>query len=109
MNNRALSLLGLCRAAGKISLGYDAVVNSIKNGEARLVVFASDVSKNTRKKVLSTIDNINVRAVDFECDKNIMGASLGKLCAVACVNDAGFAKKLFWLLCKEDEEEFNLC
>ena len=42
-NHRAplLSLLGLARRAGKLSLGNDAAVESLRKGQARLVLLAS--------------------------------------------------------------------
>ena len=45
-NHRAplLSLLGLARRAGKLSLGNDAAVESLRKGQARLVLLASDLS-----------------------------------------------------------------
>ena len=51
MNDRILSLLGLCRRSGKLSLGNDAVIASVRDGEARLVLCTADISENTRKKI----------------------------------------------------------
>lgn len=52
MNNPILSLLGLCRRAGRISIGCDPVKSSILKGETRLVLFAGDISKNTEKDIV---------------------------------------------------------
>ena len=42
-------------------------------------------------------------------DKEYISVSLGKLCAVASINDKGFAKKLLSLAGEKNGEECNLC
>lgn len=109
MTDRALSLLGLCRRAGKITIGCDAVIESVTSGQAQLVIFAADASGNTRKTVLSSVSESGIRIIDLVYDKEKISASLGRLCAVASINDAGFAKKLVKLLGEDNGEECNLC
>lgn len=108
MNDRLLSLLGLCRRAGKLTIGCDSVIESVSSGETQLVIFASDASQNTRKSVLSSIAD-NVKIITLNYDKETISASLGRLCAVAGVNDEGFAKKLLQLSENNNGEECNLC
>ena len=43
--------LGLCRRAGKMKIGCDTVIESINLGNSKLVIMASDISENTKKKV----------------------------------------------------------
>lgn len=109
MNDKFLSLLGLCRAAGKITIGCDAVIESVAKKEAKLVLFASDVSENTRKNVLSSIAGSGVKIISLDYDKENISASLGKLCAVSSINDSGFAKRLAELSGENNGEECNLC
>ena len=40
MNNKLLSLLGLMRRAGKLSLGFDAAAESAVSGESSLILTA---------------------------------------------------------------------
>ncbi|MCQ4021979.1 MULTISPECIES: ribosomal L7Ae/L30e/S12e/Gadd45 family protein [unclassified Ruminococcus] len=109
MNDRFLSLLGLCRRAGKITIGSDPTIESVKKGEARLVLFAKNASANTRKNVLGAAIQSGVKVIDIDYDKEDISVSLGKLCAVASVNDEGFAKKLLSLAGEKNGEECNLC
>lgn len=109
MNDRLLSLLGLCRRAGKITVGCDPVIDSVKSGEAQLVFFARDASKNTRKTVLGSVAESGVKIITLDYDKQDISNSLGKLCAVASVTDEGFAKKLLSLSGDDNGEECNLC
>lgn len=49
-----LSSLGLCRRAGKLQVGTEAVLLALRKGRAAFVFLASDVSDNTRKKLTSS-------------------------------------------------------
>ena len=109
MNDKLLSLLGLCRRAGKITLGCDPVIDSVKNKEASLVIFARNISDNTRKTVLNAVAQSGVRVIKLDYDKEDISVSLGRLCAVASINDEGFAKKLLSLAGEKNGEECNLC
>lgn len=109
MNDRLLSLLGLCRRAGKITIGCDPVIDSVKNKEASLVIFARNISDNTRKTVLNAVAQSGVRVIKLDYDKEDISVSLGRLCAVASINDEGFAKKLLSLAGEKNGEECNLC
>lgn len=109
MNDRLLSLLGLCRRAGKITIGCDPVIESVKKGESRLVIFAENASDNTRKAVLNAVAPSGVRVINLDYNKEDISVSLGKLCAVASINDDGFAKKLLSLAGEKNGEECNLC
>ena len=44
-NDKALSMLGICRRAGKLSCGHDAAQTAIKHGHARLCLLSSDASE----------------------------------------------------------------
>ncbi len=109
MNDRLLSLLGLCRRAGRTAIGCDPVKDSVLNGKARLVVFARDVSQRTRRDILSVANECGVRTVTLDYSKEELGASLGKLCAVLSICDEGFAKKIIELSGKDNGEELILC
>ena len=109
MNDKLLSLLGLCRRAGKITIGCDPVLDSVKNKEASLVIFARNISDNTRKTVLNAVAQSGVRVIKLDYDKEDISVSLGRLCAVASINDEGFAKKLLSLAGEKNGEECNLC
>ena len=104
MNDRILSLLGLCRRAGKMSLGNDAVIASIANGEARLVICAADIAENTRKKIALAARESSVPCLTLNRTKDNLGNAIGKYCAVISVNDSGFAKKLVGYIQSESEE-----
>ncbi|MGN1050858.1 MAG: L7Ae/L30e/S12e/Gadd45 family ribosomal protein [Acutalibacteraceae bacterium] len=94
MNDRVLSLMGLMRKAGKISIGADPTVDSAKNGKSSLVVFAKDLSENTRKTVLKNINPYGIPLLTAPRTKDEISFAVGKTCGVFSVEDKGFADKL---------------
>lgn len=106
MNDRILSLLGLCRRAGRLVIGNDPVRESIDTGKALLVICASDISQNTEKKIRTAVEaegNAEYRII--ERTKDELSFSLGKTCAVLAVTDKGFADKLSELIRAEQKKE----
>ena len=105
MNDKILSLLGLCRRAGKLTIGSDSVADMVAKKKSKLVIMAEDVSKNTAKRILMPCHINNVKALTIKRTKDELSAALGKFCAVVSVNDSGFANKLISLISEENEQE----
>jgi len=83
MNEQKLSgALGLCRRAGKITVGIDPVRESIRKGKAALVILARDLGENSTKKVLPLAEARGIRAVRVDLGKESLAAALGKEGAV---------------------------
>lgn len=104
MNDPILSLLGLCRRAGRMSIGCDPVKSSILKGETRLVLFAGDISRNTEKDIMYLIEEYHKELIRLNSTKDEIGTALGKYASVVSINDAGFAKKIK-KLCSEQQEQ----
>lgn len=104
MTDRLLSLLGLCRRAGKLTLGNDPVVDSINLKKAKLILVASDCSENTAKVVLKTAHSNNVRTHIVPYTKDDISVAVGKYTAVLSICDSGFAQKADTLICSLKEE-----
>ncbi|MDL2325255.1 ribosomal L7Ae/L30e/S12e/Gadd45 family protein [Ruminococcaceae bacterium OttesenSCG-928-A16] len=50
--DKLFGALSLCKKAGKLVCGFDAVCDSMLAGEAKLLLFASDVSEKTQKRAV---------------------------------------------------------
>lgn len=105
MQDRFLSLLGLCRRAGKMVIGNDPVIESVFKKKAELVIIASDCSKNTSKNVLVSTHKNNVSAVVCNYTKDDISYAVGKYCAVLSIEDTGFAKKAYTLIVDNTKKE----
>ena len=104
MNDRILSLLGLCRRAGKLVIGADPTIESINRGKSKIVIFAGDFSKNSIKPVLTAAHSGNIKAFCINRSKDELSFAPGKLCGVLSVEDKGFAEKLSQLIKDENEQ-----
>lgn len=105
MNDRLPPFLGLCKKAGKLTIGLDPVKSSIALGESRLVVLAGDVSSHTEKEVRFVAERFNKRVIKLKQTKDEISPALGKLAAVISINDEGFAKKIRSMTAATDREE----
>ena len=99
MNDRLLSLLGICRRAGRLVIGADPVKEAVETDKAFLVLSASDISQNTEKKVRATVEaKGNVQYCIIQRTKDEISFSLGKTCATLAIIDEGFANKFIELI-----------
>jgi ribosomal protein L7Ae-like RNA K-turn-binding protein len=103
MNDRLLSLLGLCRRAGKLSLGFDAALGSARMGETELMITASDLSPKTAAAVAHVTEGEQIELLAIGKTMDEIGQAVGKRVGVLAVNDAGFAKGIR-KLCRCDDK-----
>ena len=96
---RILGLLGLCARAGKLSSGGFSTEKSIKSGQARLCLLASDASDATIQLMQQMCASRNIRAEIINIDKDSLGHAVGKEArSSVTVEDSGFAEQLIKLI-----------
>ncbi len=94
MNDSALSLLGLCRKAGKLSLGHDACKAALNAGTASLCIICADASQRLNDEISSLSQKAGVRIFDVSYSMTDIKKSTSFKAAVFTVDDEGFAKTL---------------
>lgn len=96
MNDKFLSLLGLARRGGRLSLGHDAVISSIVKNRAKLCVLSYEASQRLQNEIkhACTFENKNIPVIITEYSLNELSMSVGSKAAVISVDDEGFAKAL---------------
>ena len=85
------TLLGFAMKSGKLSLGENAVLETIKFGKAKIVFIASDASQNTSKRLL---DKSNYRHIPvcMDLDRYELGKAIGReYCMSIALKDKNFA------------------
>ena len=88
---RFLGTLGLAMRAGKLVSGEFMTERAIRDGQARLVIIASDASAGTKKKFTDSCTYYQVPIL-ITSDKETLGQSVGKReRASLAVMDEGFA------------------
>lgn len=104
-DSKFMSLLGMCRRAGKLSCGHDAAVDSIRSKTAKLCILTGDSSERLKKEMQFKVEHFcnDIPIVEIEKTMDETGHAVGLKSAVLTVNDAGFAKSLTMLLANEQE------
>lgn len=98
MKNNYLNMIGLAYRAGKCSLGEETIVKEIQSRRAKLVLIASDIGPQTRKKLTDKCKFYEIPFVIAD-DKETISHAIGKSQRVAiAILDAGFATKIKSLL-----------
>lgn len=105
MNDKILSLLGICRRAGKMTIGADPAVESVVKGKSKLIIYANDFSVKSLKPVVLQADMNNIKVLKLNRTKEELSFALGKLCGVLSIEDKGFADKFIVLIESEQREE----
>lgn len=95
---QAHKVLGFAQRARKLLVGMNATESALQSGRARVVIVASDTSKNTETNVreLAAARNIPV----FRCGtQDTLGQVLGRRqVGVIGIADANFAKSIRQIL-----------
>ncbi len=94
MNDSVLNLLGLCRKAGKLSLGHDACKLALKAGNAALCIICCDASQRLNDEITSLAENAGVKIFDVTYSMLDIKNATSFKAAVFTVDDEGFAKTL---------------
>ena len=101
-----MQLLGLCMRARQLSVG-ESVIDAIRKKKARLVLYASDASDNTKKRIVDKAHYYEVEAIEVD-NSELLSSSIGKSGRVAAaVLSEGFAKKIKEKLGVGDENGKN--
>ena len=100
MNNDLKGVLGLCRRAGKMSLGHDAAVTSIKQRKAFIAVTCFDASDRLKKEIADEcgFDSRKTKFIIADFTMEDIGFVIGKKAGVFTVDDENFAKRLYTIL-----------
>ncbi|MBO6231630.1 MAG: ribosomal L7Ae/L30e/S12e/Gadd45 family protein [Ruminiclostridium sp.] len=90
MNNR-LSTLGLCRRAGKLIMGFDAVAEEVRSPGTKVkgVLLASDLSEKTKKEVRFECGRAEITVTEIPETLDELKEITGKRAGVIAVLDEG--------------------
>lgn len=92
MKSNLLGLLGICRKAGKLKLGFDPAAASLGR-DAQLLLFAADVSPKTKMRMLKKAEGLAVKSIDMVETSDAVYYAIGKRVAVMAVTDKGLAER----------------
>lgn len=109
MPKKYLSMLGMARRAGRLAMGHDMAMGSLREHKAQLIVFASDISKRlteefelAKQKHYPELEMIKIDETIEELHK-----ALGYKAGVIAVNDSNFSVRIIQLIKQEGNEYGN--
>lgn len=97
MADKALSLLGLCRRAGKLLGGFDLCVQAARDGTAKLLLAAVDISDKTYKNLRFEAERAGIPCARVDTPMTELGKACGVRAGVLAVTDGGFSQALLEL------------
>ena len=93
-SKKALSMIGIATKAGKVVTGEFSTEKAVKEGNACIVIIATDASDNTKKKFNNMCNYYHVTKKEF-ATKDSLGMACGKeFRASLAVTDMGLAKEI---------------
>lgn len=92
--DKVVQTLALCRRAGKLVMGFDAVHDSAISGKARVLAFSEELSPRTRRAVLFWTEQYHLPFVQIQAGLDELWYILGKRVGVFSVIDQSLAGKL---------------
>lgn len=97
---RALSMIGMCKKAGRLISGVPLVCDAVREGRAELTVYASGASENSVKRISDKCKSYEADIVAIDVTPEVLGKAVGKSSAVAAVGiaDRGFAQAIIKIL-----------
>lgn len=98
--NKTLSMLGMARRAGKLSMGHDMALKALLNKKAKMLIFANNSSERLQREFKVTMEKNNINVQIFTPDISIaeIHFSCGYKAGVITVDDENFSKKIISLL-----------
>lgn len=100
---RLFGAISLCRKAGKLVMGTDAVKEKVGKGDAALVLTTSDLSARSAKGIREACEKSGVRLLPLPCTMGEVARFVGKDYGIFAVCDRGFANMIGGILEKLQE------
>ena len=108
MMDPILSMLGICRKAGKIQPGEEPVDAAVRARDARLLLLAADAADNTARRCARFAEVGQCLWLRIPESKYELGRALGRgSCAVLAVTDTGLALAVARRLAERDPEKYG--
>ncbi|MDR1928094.1 MAG: ribosomal L7Ae/L30e/S12e/Gadd45 family protein [Oscillospiraceae bacterium] len=91
---RALSLLGLCRKAARVSFGHDAAKKALRSKNAKLCLLCADASARLKEEFRGLAEETGVPLRELPFPTAQLKRATQYSAAVLTIDEVGFAAKL---------------
>ena len=108
MMDPILSMIGICRKAGKIEAGEEPVDAAVRARDARLLLLAADAADNTARRCAHFAEVGQCLWLRIPESKYELGRVLGRgSCAVLAITDTGLALAVAQRLAEHDPAKYD--
>ena len=90
MTEKTLSYFGLCRRAGKMALGHDAVMQAVRGKKAKICLLTNDASVRHERELKAADGTVPILSMPITSQE--LSFAIGKKVCVIAILDEGFAK-----------------
>lgn len=90
--NKTLSLMGICRKAGRLLPGHDIVFDAVRSGKAKLIILTSDASQRHERELEAAGFTGNTVRLTISAEE--ASPFIGKRSCIFAVTDEGFAQSI---------------
>lgn len=99
-NKKYLSMLGMARRAGRLSMGHDMAEKAIKSKKAKLLLFANDMSDRIEREfdILTAEYMPSIPSIRIDESIDELHFALGYKAGVITVDDENFANRIIELI-----------
>ena len=94
LSKKYMSMLGMARRAGKLSMGHDMALKAIKEKKAKLVIFSADISPRLIGEFERACGENQTSCLKIEETINDIHMLLGYKAGVITVNDDNFSNRI---------------
>ena len=103
-SKRYIQMLGMARRAGRLSMGHDLALGSVRDGKAKLVIFSSDISKRLIAEFENAASAVKNAPPCIQIDETIneLHHYLGYKAGVLTVDDINFSTRIIELIKEEN-------
>ena len=108
MMDPILSMIGICRKAGKIEAGEEPVDAAVRARDARLLLLAADAADNTARRCAHFAEVGQCLWLRIPESKYELGRALGRgSCAVLAITDTGLALAVAQRLAEHNPAKYD--
>ena len=108
MMDPILSMIGICRKAGKIEPGEEPVDAAVRARDARLLLLAADAADNTSRRCAHFAEVGQCLWLRIPESKYELGRALGRgSCAILAITDTGLALAVAQRLAEHDPVKYD--
>jgi ribosomal protein L7Ae-like RNA K-turn-binding protein len=101
---KLLSMLGLCRKAGKLTLGFDSTAEAIRGGQARLILLTRDISQRSGEKIAAAAEHKKMIAEKTPLTMEDIAGRFGKASGIIGITDKGLADAVLRIVRTHEED-----